>query len=101
MKCGPTVQTLTDLYKRTLDAVKSIPETATYRLNVEKITNYRMGIVNENEDITKIESTLNVGQIQEVIEQAEDELELIPHMVEWKPWEMKEGEKPVVIDVLD
>lgn len=95
------MQTLRELYKRTLDAVKSIPETATYRVNVEKITNYRMGIVKENEDIAKIENALSVGQIQEVIEQAEDELELIPHMVEWKPWEMKEGEKPVVINVVD
>ncbi|CAN8067869.1 unnamed protein product [Agarophyton chilense] len=93
--------TLVKLYKQTLDAVNEIPETAKYRANVEKITNYRMGIISENQDINKIEKTLNVGQIEEVIEQAEDELQLIPRMIEWKPWEMKDGEKPVVITVID
>ena len=84
-----------------MEAVREIPEDATYRVNVEKITKYRMGIVTENEDITKIESTLNIGQISEIIEQAENELELVPHMAQWKPWEMKDGQERAVINVVD
>lgn len=92
---------LKELYTKTLEAVKDLPEDAAYRVNVEKIINYRLGVVSENEDIEKIEATLNIGQVQEVIEQAENELELIPHMAEWAPWEMPEGKKPAVIQVMD
>lgn len=94
-------QTLTNLYEQTLNAVKDIPETATYRQNIEKITNYRIGVVAENEDVEAIEAKLNIGQIAEIIEQATDELELIPHMVDWKPWEMDSGKEPTVITVVD
>lgn len=90
-----------ELYSKTLEAVKDLPEDAAYRVNVEKITNYRLGVVSENENVEKIEATLNIGQVQEVIEQAENELELIPHMAEWAPWEMPEGKKPAVIQVTD
>jgi len=31
--------------------------------------------------------TINSGQIEELIKQANDELALIPKMSEWKPWE--------------
>lgn len=99
--CFFFLQTLLNLYKQTIEAVKEIPDTATYKKNVENITNYRLGVVQETEDTVKIEKVLNLGQIQEVIEQAEDELELIPRMIAWKPWEVQDGHKPVVIDVLD
>lgn len=95
------MQALKELYSKTLEAVKDLPEDAAYRVNAEKITNYRLGVVSENEDMEKIESTLNIGQVQEIIEQAENELELIPHMADWKPWEMQDGKKPAVIQVVD
>lgn len=81
--------------------MKDLPKSAAYRTNVEKITNYRLGVVSENEDTEKIEAILNIGQVQEIIEQAENELELIPHMADWKPWEMQDGKKPVVIEIVD
>lgn len=92
---------MTDLYEQTLEAVKDIPGDAAYRVNVEKITNYRLAVVTENKDIEKIEATLNIGQIAEIIEQAQNELELVPHMVEWKPWQMGPGQKPAVINIID
>lgn len=91
---------LIGLYEKTLEAVKQIPDSAAYRANVEKITEYRLEIVNGTEDIDEIETTLNVGQLPEIIEQAEDELELIPYMAQWKPWE-KDGTKPAVIEIVD
>lgn len=90
-----------DLYNKTFDALKEIPEEAAYRTNVEKITKYRMGVVKDNDGIEEIEAKLNIGQIAEVIEQAEDELQLIPQMAEWKPWETADGQKPAVIQVVD
>lgn len=81
--------------------MKVIPEDAVYRKHVEKIIEYRMGIVNENEDIARIEATLNIGQIAEVIEQAENELELIPEMAKWSPYELKEPGDVAVVQIID
>lgn len=78
-----------------------IPEDAAYRVNVEKITNHRLSVVENTEDIDKIEAILNIGQISEIIEQAENELELIPHMAQWKPWQMEPSSEPAVIKVID
>lgn len=78
-----------------------MPETAAYRVNVEKITNYRLEVVNSNEGMEKIEAKLDIGQMPEIIEQAQDELELIPHMVQWKPWEMGTEKKAAVIEVVE
>lgn len=68
---------------------------------MEKIVKYRMDVIKDNKDVQKIEALLNIGQIQEIIEQAENELELIPHMEQWKPWEMKGAQKRAVIKVVD
>lgn len=76
-----------------------MPEDAAYRVNVEKITKYRLEVVNKNEDPDKIEQILNVGQMPEIIEQAQDELDLIPYMANWKPWET-DGKKPATIEVV-
>lgn len=94
-------KSLAELYQQTLAALKQIPEDAAYRVNVEKITNHRLSVVEKTEDIDKIEATLNFGQISEIIEQAENELELIPHMAKWKPWEMDSSSEPAVIKVID
>lgn len=86
---------------QTLAAVQELPESAAYRRNVESITKHRLKIIAEEEDCDKIENMLGIGQIEEVIEQAKDELELIPHMAEWEPWKMPEGKEPVKINVID
>lgn len=91
---------LMGLYEKTLQAIKQIPDSAAYRINVEKITKHRLEVINSTDNTDEIEATLNVGQIPEIIEQAEDELELIPHMVQWKPWE-KDSTKSTVIEVVD
>ncbi len=82
--------------------METIPSDAAYRVNVEKITRYRLDIVRNVEDVDSIEEKLGVGQIGEIIEQAQDELELIPHMAEWQPWQTASGEKSSVkIELID
>lgn len=95
------MQTLLGLYQETLKAVAQIPADAAYRKNVTSITEYRIKVVEAEENIDAIEEKLGVGQMEEIIEQAQDELELIPHMAEWQPWAVKDGEKPAKIEVID
>lgn len=60
-----------------------------------------MGVVESVEDVAELETRLGLGLIEEIIEQANDELDLIPHMSQWKPWEMPEGQHPVRIELID
>lgn len=78
-----------------------MPADAAYRVNVEKITEFRKGVVEGEVDVAEIEKRLGVGQMKEIIEQAQDELELIPHMAEWAPWKLPEGAEPAKIEVID
>eukprot|EP00275_Glaucocystis_incrassata_P000411 EC119099.1.p1 GENE.EC119099.1~~EC119099.1.p1 ORF type:complete len:122 (+),score=15.29 EC119099.1:91-456(+) len=71
-----------------LEAVKVIPESAIYRVNVEQIYKYRLIVAEEESDRNRIEERINCGKIEQLILQANDELELIPKMAEWKPWEV-------------
>merc|ERR1711934_665588 len=79
-------EVLVDLYGTTLEALKDIPASAEYRINVEKITNYRLKVVTDEPTIDAIESVMGL-QVEEMIDEAKDELELIPRMAEWKAWE--------------
>merc|ERR1712178_178511 len=77
---------LKDLYAKTLEDLKAIPSSAEYRINVEKITNYRLKVVEAGPDIDSIEAEVGV-QVEEMIVEAKDELSLIPQMTEWAPWD--------------
>eukprot|EP00270_Netrium_digitus_P000695 TRINITY_DN1077_c0_g1_i1.p2 TRINITY_DN1077_c0_g1~~TRINITY_DN1077_c0_g1_i1.p2 ORF type:complete len:137 (+),score=33.95 TRINITY_DN1077_c0_g1_i1:128-538(+) len=92
-------EVLLGLYQQTLKAVETIPREAVYRQNVEKLTKYRLKVCEEEEDWEKIELQISCGQVEELIEMAKDELDLIPKMQEWKPWEVPEDHKvELVID---
>ena len=73
-------EVLIGLYNETLNAVKVIPENAVYRQNVERTTRYRLSICEQERDWEAVEAKVNAGQIEELIEQAKDELTLIPKM---------------------
>jgi NADH dehydrogenase (ubiquinone) 1 alpha subcomplex subunit 5 len=60
-----------------------------------------MTIVEETEDVEAIEAKLGIGQIEEVIGIANDELDLIPHMAEWQPWNVEGGKSKVKIELID
>ncbi|KAI9263763.1 ETC complex I subunit conserved region-domain-containing protein [Sporodiniella umbellata] len=84
---------LIQTYNQTLEALARIPTTAVYRQATEAFTQHRLAIVESTENVDEIESKIDVGQIEEIIMQAEDELKLVAKMEEWKSWE--ELETPI------
>merc|ERR1712137_106956 len=89
LQVNPTArQDLIKIYRRTLEEVKILPPEATnYRNAVEQITKFRLHVVETNVDEDVIERKINCGQLEELIEQAEDELSVIPVYIERKLWE--------------
>merc|ERR1711988_176408 len=86
-------EVLIKLYDETLKLCEELlPEGTPYRYSVEKFTKRRKKICEEEKDWRIIEKRINAGQMEELIQIAEDELKLIPVMAEWQPWEP--GEPP-------
>ncbi|KAJ3117464.1 ndufa5, NADH-ubiquinone oxidoreductase subunit [Phlyctochytrium bullatum] len=71
---------LLSLYSKILHKAERMPETSVYRKSVEAITRQRLSIVEAEASVSKIEQTIDNGQIEELIQQAEDELNLISLM---------------------
>ncbi len=87
------------LYEKTLEDIKTIPEDVFYRTAVETQTKKMLQVCRDHEDIETIELKFSPFQIEEMIVRAEDELELIPMMREWKPWDVPAGTQiPVVFE---
>uniref|UniRef100_A0A8D2B3Y8 NADH dehydrogenase [ubiquinone] 1 alpha subcomplex subunit 5 n=1 Tax=Sciurus vulgaris TaxID=55149 RepID=A0A8D2B3Y8_SCIVU len=82
------------LYAKILDVLEHIPKNAAYRKYTEQITNEKLGMVKAESDVKKLEDQLQLGQIEEVILQAENELSLARKMLQWKPWEPLVEEPP-------
>ena len=77
---------LISIYKTTLDVLKQFPKNSVYRQATEALTLRRMQIVEKTENIADIERAIDAGQIEELIEQAEDEQSLAPKMLQWKTY---------------
>ncbi|KAK3808714.1 MAG: ETC complex I subunit conserved region-domain-containing protein [Benniella sp.] len=75
---------LITVYNDTLKTLEKFPTHAVYRQATAALTNHRLSVVQGTEDISKIEETLDAGQIEEVVVQAIDELKLANKMLEWK-----------------
>lgn len=93
--------TLLNLSGDVLESVQKIPEHSEYRKNVEKWFNYISTECSKTDDIKAIEDSMEIGQIEEVIEMAKDELKLIDFYYENKMWDMvaqqqKEADKKVL-----
>eukprot|EP00656_Telonema_subtile_P017109 TRINITY_DN1910_c0_g1_i1.p1 TRINITY_DN1910_c0_g1~~TRINITY_DN1910_c0_g1_i1.p1 ORF type:complete len:121 (+),score=40.68 TRINITY_DN1910_c0_g1_i1:214-576(+) len=78
-------EVLKRLYNQTLESLKGLPQDAEYRKNVEAITNYRLKVVSGEKDADGMEEEVGI-QLEEMIQDAKDELTLIPQMEEWKAW---------------
>lgn len=80
--------TLEALYNATLDELaQKFPPHSLYRKSVENLTRARLQIIQNNDVIEQIEQKIGCGLIEEVIIQADEELELLRKLAEWKVWE--------------
>ncbi|KAF5398700.1 ETC complex I subunit region [Paragonimus heterotremus] len=78
---------LKSLYNRILKTVNLMPEDSGYRKHTTAIVQSRLQAVSTISDISKLEKTIDCGQIEEVIVQAQREYDLARSMLKWKPWE--------------
>ncbi|XP_005402383.1 PREDICTED: NADH dehydrogenase [ubiquinone] 1 alpha subcomplex subunit 5 isoform X1 [Chinchilla lanigera] len=92
--CETPHERLRILYTKILDVLEQIPKNAAYRKYTEQITNERLATVKAEPDVNKLEDRLQLGQLEEVILQAENELRLARKMMQWKPWEPLVEEPP-------
>ncbi|KAJ3683029.1 hypothetical protein LUZ60_013256 [Juncus effusus] len=96
-------EVLIGLYSRTLKEIEAVPEDEGYRKAVESFTKHRLQICQQEDDWEQIERKIGCGQVEELIEEAQDELKLIAKMIEWDPWglpsdyecEMEEDDTPI------
>ena len=72
---------LIGLYRKTLKEIQAVPEDEGYRKAVESFTRQRLKVCEEEQDWEAIENRLGCGQVEELIEEAQDELKLISHMI--------------------
>lgn len=54
----------------------------------------RLDAVNSEPSVAKLEAKINGGQAEELLRQAEKELNLARKMLGWKPWEGPAKEPP-------
>lgn len=80
-------QTLENLSNDILLNVQKIPATSQYRIDTEKWFNYIKKVLASTDDFKEIEEEIGLGQIEEVIEMAKNELELVEYYYENKGWE--------------
>eukprot|EP01027_Heterolobosea_sp_BB2_P005341 GEZU01008185.1.p2 GENE.GEZU01008185.1~~GEZU01008185.1.p2 ORF type:complete len:161 (-),score=44.94 GEZU01008185.1:164-646(-) len=80
---------LIKLYNQLLNDVRTqIPDGVFYRKVVENNVSYFLRIVEQYDDYETVENIIDRGQVEELIIQAQDEIDLVPKMAEWKPWEI-------------
>ncbi|KAL6503905.1 hypothetical protein OROGR_025828 [Orobanche gracilis] len=91
-------EVLIGLYTKTLEEIKSVPEDEGYRKAVESFTRHRLNVCQEEKEWEAIEKKIGCGQVEELIEEAQDELKLIGHMNEWKPWDIPDDYECEVIE---
>ncbi|KAG1371379.1 putative NADH dehydrogenase [ubiquinone] 1 alpha subcomplex subunit 5, mitochondrial [Cocos nucifera] len=91
-------EVLISLYKRTLKEIQAVPENEGYRKAVESFTRHRLQVCVDEEDWEMIEKRIGCGQVEELIEEAEDELKLIAKMIEWDPWGVPDDYECEVIE---
>merc|ERR1711902_118265 len=81
---NPT-HTLGVLYSKNLRALAKMPVDYPYRKHTESLINERVAAMKESSTIEE-EERIGMGQIEEVIIQAENELMLARNILEWKAW---------------
>ncbi|GJJ09636.1 hypothetical protein Clacol_003860 [Clathrus columnatus] len=85
--------------RKTLESTKEllqqIPSHSVYRQSTTTLTQRRLDILDRAQnDVEVVEKELGLGQIEEVLVQAEDEFKLVQNMLEWKAWEPLSEQAP-------
>lgn len=87
-------------YQALLDTMANsdMPETYHYRVVVEKMCRYRIQACLDNpEDPEIVEELCNCGQVEELVDQAADEMEVLQMILKQRWWERVEiSEEPDV-----
>ena len=82
-------------YQALLDkmAASDMPETAQYRMDVEKIARYRIDIAMEHrDDPDMVEDLCRGGQVEELVKQADDEMQVLDMYLSTRMWELVEND---------
>jgi len=81
-------------YQALLDKAQTMPETAQYRMNIEKIARHRINAAKSfPDDPEKVEELCNCGQVEELVQQADDEMIVMDMYLRNRWWEIvKEAE---------
>ena len=78
-------------------AASDMPETAQYRIDVTKWANYVIKTVKENpNDPEAVEEAVQMGQVEELIEMADDEMIAMEAYLSVRMWELAEAMNPQV-----
>ena len=85
---------LVGLYTETLAAIQPIPVASEYRKYVEGLTKERLAVVESTDDLDEIEATVGCGQVEQLIQQAKDELNLIPNLIAANAFAPYDGSPP-------
>jgi NADH dehydrogenase (ubiquinone) 1 alpha subcomplex subunit 5 len=78
---------LSAVYTRTLEQLQAFPAESAYRSTVEALTKERLAVVESKTDLLEIEEQIGAGQVEQLIQQANDELSLMPALLDAKVWE--------------
>jgi len=74
-------------------AASDMPETAQYRMDLEKIARFRIKIAMENpDDPDLVEDLVQCGQVEELVKQADDEMEVLDMYLSTRMWELVASE---------
>jgi len=92
-------EVLMALFQQHLEALKTLPEDAPYRQIMEKSTRDRLKVCEENEKISEIERIIDTAQIEELIEMAQDEINMIPVLRETRPWEAPKNHRIILLEL--
>eukprot|EP00529_Nitzschia_sp_RCC80_P036448 CAMPEP_0113482726 /NCGR_PEP_ID=MMETSP0014_2-20120614/23070_1 /TAXON_ID=2857 /ORGANISM="Nitzschia sp." /LENGTH=191 /DNA_ID=CAMNT_0000376257 /DNA_START=107 /DNA_END=682 /DNA_ORIENTATION=+ /assembly_acc=CAM_ASM_000159 len=92
---------IVEKYQALLDrmAASDLPETAQYRVDVTKIANYRISVAQEHsDDPDMVEELCQCGQVEELVQQADDEMTVLDMYLKERLWELVDADVDVEID---
>lgn len=93
---GNARERLVGLYTEVLTELRRFPE-CSYRAGIEDTCIERLHIVEQHDDIRDIEKAVGRGQVEQLIEQAEAELDGLSFALEEKVWENEDNHQVPVL----